>query len=500
MSENKAPLQKELLVEGYEVVIGIEIHCQLNTNTKIFSPASTEFGQEANTQANIIDLALPGVLPVLNKEVVEKAVMFGLGVNAEIGMMNAFDRKNYFYPDLPKGYQISQMAHPIVGKGYIDIVVNEGEKNEYSKRIGITRAHLEEDAGKSVHDAIPQMTGVDLNRAGTPLIEIVSEPDMRSSLEAVAYVKAIHQLVTWLGISDAIMAEGSFRADCNVSVRKPGEPFGTRNELKNINSFRFIEMAINAEIERQIDLIEDGGKVKQATRLYDPATNTTKAMREKEEANDYRYFPDPDLLPVHIDPSNFEAIKAKLPELPVARRERFQADFGLPEYDSRILTASRSLADYFENVVAKVGKDNAKMTANWVMGDLLGALNKDEKTIEASPISVGQFAKLMERIKDNTLSGKLAKQAFTALFAKEGGDGDDAVDNIIADKGLKQETDTGAIKAIVEEVLKNNQAMVDEYKSGKEKAFNGLVGQVMKASKSKANPAQVNELLKELIG
>lgn len=495
MSEYKVPL-----IEGYEVVIGIEIHCQLNTHTKIFSPASTEFGQEANTQANIIDLAMPGVLPVLNKEVVEKAVMFGLGVNAEIGMMNAFDRKNYFYPDLPKGYQISQMAHPIVGKGYIDIVVNEGEKNEYTKRIGITRAHLEEDAGKSVHDAVPQMTGVDLNRAGTPLIEIVSEPDMRSTAEAVAYVKAIHQLVTWLGISDAIMAEGSFRADCNVSVRKPGEPFGTRNELKNINSFRFIEQAINVEIERQIDLIEDGGKVEQATRLYDPNTNTTRAMRTKEEANDYRYFPDPDLLPVHIDPADFEAIKAKLLELPVARRERFQADFGLPEYDSRILTASRALADYFENVVAKVGKDNAKMTANWVMGDLLGALNKDEKTIEASPISVEQFAKLMERIKDNTLSGKLAKQAFSALFAQEGGDSDEAVDKIIADKGLKQETDTGAIKAIVEEVLKNNQAMVDEYKSGKEKAFNGLVGQVMKASKGKANPAQVNELLKELIG
>lgn len=495
MSEYKVPL-----IEGYEVVIGIEIHCQLNTNTKIFSPASTEFGQSPNTQANIIDLAMPGVLPILNKEVVEKAIMFGLGVNAEIGMMNAFDRKNYFYPDLPKGYQISQMAHPIVGKGYIDIVVNEGEKNEYAKRIGITRAHLEEDAGKSVHDAVPQMTGVDLNRAGTPLIEIVSEPDMRSADEAVAYVKAIHQLVTWLGISDAIMAEGSFRADCNVSVRRPGEPFGTRNELKNINSFRFIEMAINAEIERQIDLIEEGGKVEQATRLYDPATNTTRAMRSKEEANDYRYFPDPDLLPVHIEPAEFEAIKAKLPELPVARRERFVADFGLPEYDSRILTASRSLADYFENVVAKVGKDSAKTASNWIMGDLLGALNKDEKTIEDSPISADQLAKLIERINDNTLSGKLAKQAFSALFAQEGGNDETAVDKIIVDKGLKQETDTGAIKAIVEEVLANNQVMVDEYKAGKEKAFNGLVGQVMKASKGKANPAQVNELLKELIG
>ena len=488
------------LVDGYEVVIGIEIHCQLNTKTKIFSSASTLFGQEPNTQANIVDLAMPGALPVLNKDVVEKAVMFGLGVNAEIGMMNAFDRKNYFYPDLPKGYQISQMAHPIVGKGYIDIVVNEGEKNEYPKRIHITRAHLEEDAGKSVHDAVPQMTGVDLNRAGTPLIEIVSEPDMRSAAEAVAYVKAIHQLVTWLGISDAIMAEGSFRADCNVSVRKPGADLGTRCEIKNLNSFRFIERAITVEIERQIDLIEDGGKVIQATRLYDPDKDETRSMRTKEEANDYRYFPDPDLLPVHIDTATFEQIKNAMPELPVARRERFQSTLGLPDYDSRILTASRSLADYFEQVVAKVGHDNAKLAANWIMGDLLGALNKDEKTIEQSPISVSQFAKLLERIKDNTLSGKLAKQAFIALFAGEGGDDETAVDKIIADKGLKQETDTGAIKAIVEDVLKNNQAMVDEYKSGKEKAFNGLVGQVMKASKGKANPAQVNELLKELIG
>lgn len=490
------PTQKDLLIDGYEVVIGIEIHCQLNTNTKIFSPASTEFGQEPNTQANIIDLALPGVLPVLNKEVVEKAVMFGLGVNAEIGMMNAFDRKNYFYPDLPKGYQISQMAHPIVGKGYIDIVVNEGEKNQYSKRIGITRAHLEEDAGKSVHDAIPQMTGVDLNRAGTPLIEIVSEPDMRSSAEAVAYVKAIHQLVTWLGISDAIMAEGSFRADCNVSVRKPNEPFGTRNELKNINSFRFIEQAINVEIERQIDLIEDGGKVEQATRLYDPNTNTTRAMRTKEEANDYRYFPDPDLLPVHISESDFKAINDKMPELPVARRERFMADFGLPEYDARVLTQSREMADYFEEVVDFVGKNNAKLVANWVMGELAGALNKANLEIIQSPISAKRLGGMIERIVDNTISGKIAKQVFNIMWEEK----DISAMQVIEENGLKQETDTGAIKAIVEEVLKNNQAMIDEYKSGKEKAFNGLVGQVMKASKGKANPAQVNQLLKELIG
>lgn len=493
-TEQQAPL-----VDGYEVVIGLEIHCQLNTLTKIFSPASTLFGQEPNTQANIIDLAMPGVLPVLNKEVVEKALKFGMGINAELGTMNAFDRKNYFYPDLPKGYQISQMAHPIVGQGYIDIVVNEGEKNEYKKRIGITRAHLEEDAGKSVHNAYNGMTGVDLNRAGTPLIEIVSEPDMRSPAEAIAYVKAIHQLVTWLGISDAIMAEGSFRCDCNVSVRKPNAPLGTRCELKNLNSFRFIERAITVEIERQIDVLEDGGKIVQATRLYDPDKDETRAMRTKEEANDYRYFPDPDLLPIHIEQATIDAIREAMPELPVARRERFQNELGLSEYDSRILTASRALADYYEAVVAKVGTPNAKLAANWVMGDLLGGLNKEEKTIEQSPISANQLAKLLERIIDNTLSGKLAKQAFSALFAKEGGDGDDAVDKIIAEKGLKQETDTGAIQAIIEEVLTKNQTMVDEYKGGKEKAFNGLVGQVMKASRGKANPAQVNELLKKMI-
>ena len=340
------------------------------------------------------------------------------------------------------------------------------------------------------------MTGVDLNRAGTPLIEIVSEPDMRSTAEAVAYVKAIHQLVTWLGISDAIMAEGSFRADCNVSVRKPNEPFGTRNELKNINSFRFIEQAINVEIERQIDLIEDGGKVEQATRLYDPNTNTTRAMRTKEEANDYRYFPDPDLLPVHISESDFKAINDKMPELPVARRERFMADFGLPEYDARVLTQSREMADYFEEVVDFVGKNNAKLVANWVMGELAGALNKANLEIIQSPISAKRLGGMIERIVDNTISGKIAKQVFNIMWEEK----DISAMQVIEENGLKQETDTGAIKAIVEEVLKNNQAMIDEYKSGKEKAFNGLVGQVMKASKGKANPAQVNQLLKELIG
>ncbi|GAF53754.1 MULTISPECIES: Asp-tRNA(Asn)/Glu-tRNA(Gln) amidotransferase subunit GatB [Psychrobacter] len=493
-------VRKELFVDGYEVVIGIEIHCQLNTESKIFSSAPTDFGHEPNSQASIVDLGLPGVLPVLNAGVVDRALKFGIGVNAELGLFNTFDRKNYFYPDLPKGYQITQMANPIVGEGYIDVVVNEGEKNEYPKRMGITRAHLEEDAGKSVHDAVDGMTGVDLNRAGTPLIEIVSEPDMRSAHEALAYIKAIHQLVTWLGISDAVMAEGSFRCDCNVSVRKPGADLGTRTELKNLNSFRFIERAINREIERQIDILEDGGKVVQATMLYDPERDETRTMRTKEDANDYRYFPDPDLLPVRIEQHTVDAIKAAMPELPVARRARFEEALGLSEYDARILTGSRQIADYFEDVVAEIGQQDAKMAGNWVMGDLLGALNKDDTDIIDSPISAKQLAGMLKRIKDDTLSGKLAKKVFSALYEREGGDGDDAADKIIKDKGLKQETDTGAIKAMVEEVIAKNEAMVEEYRGGKEKAFNGLVGQVMKASRGSANPQQVNQILKELLG
>ena len=498
VTDNNA-VRTDLLVDGYEVVIGIEIHCQLNTDSKIFSSAPTDFGHEPNTQASIVDLGLPGVLPVLNSGVVDRALKFGIGVNAELGLFNTFDRKNYFYPDLPKGYQITQMANPIVGKGYIDVVVNEGEKSEYPKRMGVTRAHLEEDAGKSVHDAVDGMTGVDLNRAGTPLIEIVSEPDMRSANEALAYIKAIHQLVTWLGISDAVMAEGSFRCDCNVSVRKPGAELGTRTELKNLNSFRFIERAINREIERQIDIIEDGGKIVQATMLYDPERDETRSMRTKEDANDYRYFPDPDLLPVHIEQHTVDAIKAAMPELPVARRARFEEALGLSEYDARILTGSRQLADYFEDVVAEVGQQDAKMAANWVMGDLLGALNKDDQDIIDSPISAKQFAGMLKRIKDDTLSGKLAKKVFSALYEREGGSDDDAADKIIEAKGLKQETDTGAIKAMVEEVIANNQTMVEEYKGGKQKAFNGLVGQVMKASRGSANPQQVNQILKELL-
>lgn len=493
-------VRPELFVDGYEVVIGIEIHCQLNTESKIFSSAPTDFGHEPNTQASIVDLGLPGVLPVLNSGVVERALKFGIGVNAELGLFNTFDRKNYFYPDLPKGYQITQMANPIVGEGYIDVVVNEGEKNEYPKRMGITRAHLEEDAGKSVHDAVDGMTGVDLNRAGTPLIEIVSEPDMRSAAEALAYIRAIHQLVTWLGISDAIMAEGSFRCDCNVSVRKPGEALGTRTELKNLNSFRFIERAINREIERQIDIIEDGGKIVQATMLYDPDNDETRAMRTKEDANDYRYFPDPDLLPVRIEQHTVDEIKSLMPELPVARRTRFEEALELSEYDARTLTGSRQLADYFEDVVAKVGQKDAKMAANWVMGDLLGALNKDDKDISDSPISAEQLAGLLARINDDTLSGKMAKTVFSALYEREGGNDADAADKIIAERGLKQETDTGAIKAIVEAVIANNQTMVEEYRGGKQKAFNGLVGQVMKASRGSANPQQVNQILKELLG
>ena len=493
-------VRKELFVDGYEVVIGIEIHCQLNTESKIFSSAPTDFGHEPNSQASIVDLGLPGVLPVLNAGVVDRALKFGIGVNAELGLFNTFDRKNYFYPDLPKGYQITQMANPIVGEGYIDVVVNEGDKNEYPKRMGITRAHLEEDAGKSVHDAVDGMTGVDLNRAGTPLIEIVSEPDMRSAHEALAYIKAIHQLVTWLGISDAVMAEGSFRCDCNVSIRKPGAELGTRTELKNLNSFRFIERAINREIERQIDIIEDGGKVVQATMLYDPERDETRVMRTKEDANDYRYFPDPDLLPVRIEQHTVDSIRAAMPELPVARRARFEEALGLSEYDARILTGSRQIADYFEAVVAEIGQADAKMAGNWVMGDLLGALNKDDKEITDSPISAKQLAGMLARIKDDTLSGKLAKKVFSALYEREGGDADDAADKIIEEKGLKQETDTGAIKAIVEEVIAKNAAMVEEYRGGKEKAFNGLVGQVMKASRGSANPQQVNQILKELLG
>lgn len=488
-----AEAQKLKLIDGWEVVIGIEIHTQLATNSKIFSGSSTEFGQDPNTQASLVDLAMPGVLPVLNEKVVDLAIRFGLGIDAYIDQASVFARKNYFYPDSPKGYQISQMDNPIVGLGHIDIQLEDGT----TKRIGVTRAHLEEDAGKSIHDQFEGMSGIDLNRAGTPLLEIVSEPDMRSVEEAVAYIKSIHTLVRWLGISDGNMAEGSFRADCNVSLRRPGQPFGTRCELKNLNSFRFIEQAINVEIERQMEILEYGGSIDQETRLFDPNKMETRSMRSKEEANDYRYFPDPDLLPVIIADEQIEAARAALPELPAARRARFIADFGVTEYDAHVLTLSREMADFFEAVVAAAGgAAQGKVSANWVMGEFSGALNKASLDLADSPVSAEQLGGMIARIVDNTISGKIAKQVFGFMWESEGKPADD----IIAEKGLKQETDTGAIEAIIKEVLAANEKMVEEYKSGKEKAFNGLVGQVMKASKGKANPAQVNELMKKLIG
>lgn len=488
-----AEAQKLKLIDGWEVVIGIEIHTQLATNSKIFSGSSTEFGQDPNTQASLVDLAMPGVLPVLNEKVVDLAIRFGLGIDAYIDQASVFARKNYFYPDSPKGYQISQMDNPIVGLGHIDIQLEDGT----TKRIGVTRAHLEEDAGKSVHDQFEGMSGIDLNRAGTPLLEIVSEPDMRSVEEAVAYIKSIHTLVRWLGISDGNMAEGSFRADCNVSLRRPGQPFGTRCELKNLNSFRFIEQAINVEIERQMEILEYGGSIDQETRLFDPNKMETRSMRSKEEANDYRYFPDPDLLPVIIADEQIEAARAALPELPAARRARFIADFGVTEYDAHVLTLSREMADFYEAVVAAAGgAAQGKVSANWVMGEFSGALNKANLDLADSPVSAEQLGGMIARIIDNTISGKIAKQVFGFMWESEG----KSADNIIAEKGLKQETDTGAIEAIIKEVLAANEKMVEEYKSGKEKAFNGLVGQVMKASKGKANPAQVNELMKKLIG
>lgn len=488
-----AEAQKLKLIDGWEVVIGIEIHTQLATKSKIFSGSSTEFGQDPNTQASLIDLAMPGVLPVLNAEVVDLAIRFGLGIDAYIDQASVFARKNYFYPDSPKGYQISQMDNPIVGLGHIDIQLEDGTV----KRIGVTRAHLEEDAGKSIHDQFEGMSGIDLNRAGTPLLEIVSEPDMRSVEEAVAYIKSIHTLVRWLGISDGNMAEGSFRADCNVSLRRPGQPFGTRCELKNLNSFRFIEQAINVEIERQMEILEYGGEIDQETRLFDPNKMETRSMRSKEEANDYRYFPDPDLLPVIIADEQIEAARAALPELPKARRARFIADFGVTEYDAHVLTLSREMADFYEAVVvAAGGAAQGKVSANWVMGEFSGALNKAGLELADSPVSAEQLGGMIARIVDNTINGKIAKQVFGFMWEAEGKSADD----IIAEKGLKQETDTGAIEAIIKDVLAANEKMVEEYKSGKEKAFNGLVGQVMKAAKGKANPAQVNELMKKLIG
>ena len=471
----------------WETVIGLEIHTQLATRSKIFSGAATRYGAEPNTQACAVDLGLPGVLPVLNAEAVRMAVKFGLATGCTIAPMSVFARKNYFYPDLPKGYQISQFELPIVHGGHIDILLEDGT----SKRIGLTRAHLEEDAGKSLHEDFHGMTGIDLNRAGTPLLEIVSEPDMRSAAEAVAYMKKVHSLVRYLEICDGNMQEGSFRCDANVSVRPKGQAeFGTRTELKNINSFRFVERAINFEVERQIDLLEGGGQVVQETRLYDPDRNETRPMRSKEEANDYRYFPDPDLLPVELDTAYIEAVRATLPELPDARKQRFVDQYGLSDYDASVLTASREMADYFEEAV-RVGGDG-KLAANWVISELSGMLNKEGREITDSPVSAAMLGGMLQRIQDDTISGKIAKQVFEAMWNGEG----DA-DAVIEKKGLKQITDTGAIEQIIQDVLDASPKQIEQYRSGQEKIFGYFVGQVMKATQGKANPAQVNELLKK---
>ncbi len=472
---------------AWEVVIGLEIHTQLATKSKIFSGASTAYGAEPNTQACLIDLGYPGVLPVLNRKVVRMAVLFGLAINAEIARRSVFARKNYFYPDLPKGYQISQLELPIVGKGAVKIFLDEGQE----KTIGVTRAHMEEDAGKSVHDHFDGESGIDLNRAGTPLLEIVSEPDMRSAKEAVAYMKRIHQLVRYLGISDGNMQEGSFRCDANVSVRREGETaLGTRTELKNLNSFRFVEKAINIEIERQIDVLEGGGKVIQETRLYDSDRNETRSMRSKEEANDYRYFPDPDLLPIELDEDFIESVRAELPELPDAKRARFVADYGLKAGDVEMLTSNREMADYFEAVAGTV-KGDAKLAANWVIGELSGALNKDSIGIGDSRVSPRALAGLLERIRDQSISGKIAKEVFEAMWQGEG----DA-DQIIESRGLRQISDAGALDKIVDEVLAAHPEQVEQYKAGKHKVLGFLVGQIMQATQGKANPAQVNTLLR----
>jgi len=470
----------------WEVVIGLEIHAQLTTKTKIFSGSPIAYGAEPNTQANLLDLGMPGQLPVLNKAVIPKAIQFGLAIGADIGRRSIFDRKNYFYPDLPKGYQTSQFSFPIVDKGGVVEIEVDGE----TKKIGVTRAHLEEDAGKSLHDAFPGQTGIDLNRAGTPLLEIVSEPDMRSAKEAVAYAKKVHELVQYLGICDGNMQEGSFRVDSNVSIHKPGTPFGTRAELKNINSFKFIEQAIEIEIDRQIEILESGGKVVQETRLYDADKNETRSMREKEEANDYRYFPCPDLLPVVVAQADIDAIQAEMPELPDAKRARFVSQFELSEYDAAFLAGSRATADYFEAVVALTKAP--KISANWVMGELSKSLNQHDLTIDASPVTAAQLAGLINRIQDGTISGKMAKQVFDAIWSGEG----DA-DTIIAAKGLQQITDVGAIEALVDEVIANHTDQVTAYQNGQEKMFGFFVGQVMKASKGQANPAQVNQRLKQ---
>jgi aspartyl-tRNA(Asn)/glutamyl-tRNA(Gln) amidotransferase subunit B len=475
--------------QQWEIVVGLETHAQLQTQSKIFSGASIAFGAEPNTQACAVDLALPGVLPVINRKAVECAIRFGLAVGATVSPMSVFARKNYFYPDLPKGYQISQFEIPVVQGGTVSMVVGDTIKT-----VRLVRAHLEEDAGKSLHEDFAGQSGIDLNRAGTPLLEIVTEPDMRSAEEAVAYAKTLHSLVMWLGICDGNMQEGSFRCDANVSVRRKGsDKLGTRCEIKNLNSFKFLQQAILTEARRQIQLIEDGGAVIQQTRLYDPDRDETRAMRSKEDAQDYRYFPDPDLPPLMIASEWVEQVKANLPELPAAKRQRYTEQLGLTEYDAAVLTGTRAMADFFESTVAALPEGQAKLVANWLMGEVSSQLNRDAKEITESPIQPAQLAKLLSRLLDNTLSNKLAKEVFLVMWAGEyGGD----TDKIIDAKGLKQISDTGAIEAMIDEVFTANPGPVAEYRAGKEKAFNSLVGLVMKVAKGKANPAQVNEILK----
>ncbi len=475
-------------MSNWEVVIGLEIHAQLATKSKIFSGSATAYGAPPNSQANLVDLAYPGVLPVLNAEAVRMAVKFGLAIGATVARRSVFARKNYFYPDLPKGYQISQYELPVVARGSLQVMLDDGAV----KTVGITRAHLEEDAGKSLHEGLAHATGIDLNRAGTPLLEIVSEPDMRSAKEAVAYMKKIHTLVRYLEICDGNMQEGSFRCDANVSVRPKGrEKFGTRAEIKNLNSFRFVEKAIQYEVARQIELIESGGTVVQETRLYDSDKDETRSMRSKEEANDYRYFPDPDLLPVEIDEAFINAVRATLPELPDEKAARFAGAFGLSAYDAGVLSASRELGAYFEAVVASLGSAHAKLAANWVMGELSGALNRDSLDIQSSRVMPDQLTGLLTRIADQTISGKIAKEVFEAMWS-EG----KPADAIIEAKGLRQITDSSAIEAVIDAVIAANPAQLKDYRSGKDKLFGFFVGQVQKATGGKANPAQLNELLK----
>jgi len=482
----------------WEVVIGLETHTQLATRSKIFSASSTRFGAVPNTQANAVDMALPGTLPVMNRAAVECAIKFGLAVGAHVAPHSVFARKNYFYPDLPKNYQISQFEHPVVLGGKLSFFVGEEEKT-----VALTRAHLEEDAGKSLHENFTGLlgeacSGIDLNRAGTPLLEIVSEPDMRSAQEAVAYARALHSLVVWLGICDGNMQEGSFRCDANVSVRPRGQlEFGTRCEIKNLNSFRFLERAIVFEAQRQIELIEDGGKVRQETRLYDAQKDETRSMRSKEDSDDYRYFPDPDLPPLRIGADWIGRVQETLPELPAARRARFEAALGLSRYDAAQLTLDRATSDYFEQVIGHLPENQAKLAANWMLGELAAALNREERTIDASPIAPPQLALLLTRIADGTLSNKIAREVFTALWA---GEHAGEVDTIIHARGLKQISDSGVIGNLVDEVVSAHPDIVEQYRAGKQKAFNSLVGQIMKAAKGRANPQQVNELLKEKLG